>query len=149
MPCLYTLRVLGRIRKREQLLLKLGGNVDTCEVGSLCTHAYFLTGLVSEEDALLGVLRIVLLSRVHSRDATCTAIRRVYREGSVDVTPCLIKLDSLPSIFGRLADAIAFDSLLVLGGVALQILVVNVSLDLILAKSQRQVQFKGSLVALA
>jgi len=62
----------------------------------------------------------------------------------------LIKLNSLPSIFGRLTDSIALDNLLlVLGGVALQILVVDVSLDLILSKSQRQVQFKGSLVALA
>lgn len=62
----------------------------------------------------------------------------------------MIKLNSLPSIFGRLTDSIALDNLLlVLGGVALQILVVDVSLDLILSKSQRQVQFKGSLVALA
>ena len=64
-PCLYTLRVLGRIRERKQLLLKLGGNVNTCEVGSLCSYANFLTSLVAKEDALLGVLRIVL-SRVHS-----------------------------------------------------------------------------------
>jgi hypothetical protein len=64
-PCLYTLRVLGRIRERKQLLLKLGGNVDACEVGSLSSHAHFLTSLVSEEDALLDVLRIVL-SRMHS-----------------------------------------------------------------------------------
>ena len=62
----------------------------------------------------------------------------------------MIKLNSLPRIFGRLTDSIALDNLLlVLGGVALQILVVDVSLDLILSKSQRQVQFKGSLVALA
>lgn len=62
----------------------------------------------------------------------------------------MIKLNSLPSILGCLADSIAFDNLLVLiGGVALQMLVLDVSLDLILAKSKRQIQFKGSLVALA
>ena len=72
-PCLYTLRVLGRIREREQLLLKLGGNVNTSKMGSLCSHAHFLTGLVTKEDALLGMLSIVL-SRMHSCQKMYSAI---------------------------------------------------------------------------
>ncbi len=45
--CLHALGVLGGIWQSEQLLLELGGNIDTGEMGSLCADSYLLAGLVS------------------------------------------------------------------------------------------------------
>lgn len=75
---------------------------------------------------------------MHTRYATIVAACGADRKSSVDISARLIELDSLPSIFCCLADTSALnDLLIVVSCVALQVLVMNIALDLILTKSQR------------
>lgn len=140
MPSLHTLRVLGGIWQGQELLLQLGGDVDTSEVGCLSSNADLLIGLVPEENALL-------LVALHTRDAARVAPCRVDCERSVDVTTSLVELDGLPGVLGRLADARSLHH-----GVVVHLSVVrrvlNVSLYLILTEPKRQVEFE-CLVVLA
>lgn len=97
---------------------------------------------------------------MYSRYPTCIAPCRVDSKSPIDVSPGLIKLDSLPCVLGRLADrgtivdahnALVVYLLLLLGGLLLLLLVVignlllllvNVTLDLTLAESEGQVELK-------
>ena len=72
---------------------------------------------------------------MHSRDTARVAVRSVDSKGAIYVAPRLIELDSLPRVLCGLADAWTFDHLLVLLGVALGILLVDVTLDLVLTES--------------
>ena len=109
----------------------------------------FVASLVAEENALL---RSLVLLRMHARQSTSIASSSVDGKGAIDVTPCLVELDSLPGILGSLADARAVDdctvtSVLSLGVVVrLHVLALNVSLDLILSESQGKIQLEGLIV---
>ncbi len=79
-----------------------------------------------------------VLRWMHSRDATIVAASGADRKSSIDISARLIKLNSLPSILRCLADTSTLnDLLIVIGCVALEVLVMNIALDLILTKPQR------------
>lgn len=151
MPRLHTLRVLRSVWQRQQLLLKLGRDINACEVGSLCpTHADFVTSLIAQEDALL--LRLLLVARgMHSGDRSRVAPCRTDSKCSIDIPARLVELNRLPGVFGRLTDGRAVfyanDGLIV--GVIwvhllvrIAVLLMNVSLNLTLAEAQRQIELE-------
>ena len=51
--CLHTLGILGGVREGQQLLLQLGGHVDTRKVGRLGADPHLVPRLIPQEDALL------------------------------------------------------------------------------------------------
>ena len=88
-----------------------------------------------------------------SGDTTCIARCSVNGEGSVDITSRLVKLNGLPSVFGGLRNAWTLNDTLILLGrwvtlglIALLVCCLDVSLDLILAKSKRQIQLESLIV---
>ena len=105
MPCFHTLGVLGSVWKSEQLLLELGGDVDTGEVGPVCSNTNFMPcSRVTQKDTLL--CRAVI--RVHTGKPAGVAACGIYGEGPINITACLVKLNCLPSIFCRLTDTRTF-----------------------------------------
>ena len=105
MPCFHTLGVLGSVWKSEQLLLELSGDVDTGEVGPMCSNTNFMPcSRVTQKDTLL--CRAVI--RVHTGKPAGIAASRIYGEGPINITACLVKLNCLPSIFCRLTDTRTF-----------------------------------------
>ena len=142
MSCLHTLGILGGVREGQQLLLQLGGHVDTRKVGCLRPDPHLVPRLIPQEDALL------LLVTLHSRDATRVASRSIDRKSAIDIPSRLVKLDSLPRVLGRLADGLPALNhngpvgilhlllLLRLLLVRLHILLLDVALNLILAEAE-------------
>jgi len=100
---------------------------------------------VPHEDTLLGV---IAGGRVHSAETARVTTSCVDGKSTVDVSAGLIELDGLPSILGCLTDAwTSFsDSLLLMLALCLGLLILNVTLDLILAETQRQVEFEGLII---
>ena len=132
--------------------MKLGRDIDTCEVGSLSPHSDLLLGLIAQEDALLCGRSISVATRMNSRDSACITTSRIDSKCTIDVTATLVKLDGLPGIFRGLTNtwtslsnaALVID--LLLSVVGLHVCVMNVPLYLIFAKSERKIEFKCIIV---
>ena len=83
--------------------------------------------------------------RMYARDSTRVRTSCVNSKCAIDVTASLIKLDGLPGVLGCLTDARTLNYTLVLlhvlglVAIALHVLPMNVTLNLILTKPQWQV----------
>ena len=154
-PCLDTLRILRGVWQCQQLLLQFSWNVDGCKMGTLASTVNLVVYLRSEENALLGWLRHALILIHVRRGTACVADGWIDgiidSESSVNISTCLIELNGLPSILSSLTDSRtiwnsrhirALWLLLILLCLVLWVCL-NVPFNLILSKSQRQIELKG------
>lgn len=108
-------------------------------MGSLSPDAYFLPGLIAQEDTLLG---LVGCDRVHARDARSVACSCINRKSAIDIPSCLVELDGLPGVLGRLTDTWTFSDARLVNSIArmwlilIGVLNVHITLDLILTEAQ-------------
>ena len=149
MSCLHTLRVLGSVRKREELLLELRGHVNAGEMSTMGSNTDLVArSRIAQEDTLL---RWVLGGLwMNTRETAGVAASSVDRKRAIDISASLVELDRLPGVLRGLADARTLRNAVIrVRLVRLGLLVLYVTLDLVLPEAQWQIELKRSLVILA
>lgn len=142
---LHTLRILWCIWQGQQLLLKFCWYINACQVGTVCSNANFMARgtLITQEYALLRMISLW----VYSWESTGVTSSCIDCESAIHIPTCLIEFDGLPGVFCCLGDARSFGD--GAGTVCLgsgDILILNITLDLVLTESQRKIQFKGLII---